>query len=86
MQPPQMPEIVSGEPEYEVDGILNHLWQNTQLEFLISWKGICSMCKFGCGSRQVPPCINTAHSGGLMSVNGGLAPLNSRARLQCIFI
>jgi hypothetical protein len=39
VQPPPMPEIVNGEPEYEVEKILLHRLRGSQLEFLVNWKG-----------------------------------------------
>ena len=39
VQPPPMPEIVNGEPEYEVDRILSDRVIRTQVEFLVAWKG-----------------------------------------------
>lgn len=39
VQPPPMPDIVNGEPEYEVAHILQHRVRQTQLEFLVAWKG-----------------------------------------------
>jgi hypothetical protein len=39
VQPPPMPEIVDGEPGYEVGQLLDHRLKQTQLEFLVAWKG-----------------------------------------------
>jgi transposase InsO family protein len=39
VQPPPMPEIVNGEPEYEVERILSDRVIRTQVEFLVAWKG-----------------------------------------------
>eukprot|EP00884_Botryococcus_braunii_P003740 jgi/Botrbrau1/13367/Bobra.0194s0001.1 len=34
-----MPEIVNGEPQYEVEKILGDRLRGAQLEFLVHWKG-----------------------------------------------
>ena len=37
-QPP-LPDIIEGEEEYEIKGILNHRTKNKQREYYIKWKG-----------------------------------------------
>jgi hypothetical protein len=39
VQPPPLPEIVNGEPEFEVEKILADRTRGTQLEFLVKWLG-----------------------------------------------
>jgi hypothetical protein len=39
VQPPPLPEIVAGEPEYHVEKVLAHRLVGRNMEFLIKWKG-----------------------------------------------
>ena len=39
VQPPPLPEIVNGEPEYHVEKVLAHRLRRREMEFLIKWKG-----------------------------------------------
>jgi Reverse transcriptase (RNA-dependent DNA polymerase)/RNase H-like domain found in reverse transcriptase/Integrase zinc binding domain/Chromo (CHRromatin Organisation MOdifier) domain/Retroviral aspartyl protease/Integrase core domain/Retrotransposon gag protein/Zinc knuckle len=39
VQPPPLPEIVDGEPEYHVEKVLAHRLVGRNMEFLIKWKG-----------------------------------------------
>jgi transposase InsO family protein len=39
VQPPPLPEIINGEPEYHVEKVLSHRLVRSHMEFLIKWKG-----------------------------------------------
>jgi hypothetical protein len=38
-QPPPLPEIIDGIPEYEVEGVIHHRQRNNKYEYLIKWLG-----------------------------------------------